>query len=227
MKSTALVTHWGPFTVDAEGDQIVAIRGHADDPDPSPIGQALHQARECRVARPAARRSWLDGGPGTRTEQRGREPFVEIGWDEALDRVAAELARVRDEHGHAALYGGSYGWSSAGRFHLSSGQISRFLRRFGGYTDAWGTYSSAAASAIIPYVLGISYLQSVGQQTSWSTIAENTDLFVSFGGLRLSNTQVTYGGQGPHHTREWLHRSRDRGVAFVNISPLRDDLAPW
>ncbi len=226
MKSSALVTHWGPFVVEADGDRVVSVRGHASDPDPSPIGQSLQQATDCRVERPSIRRSWLEDGPGARTELRGREPFVEVSWNEALDLVAGELARVRDVYGHTSIYGGSYGWSSAGRFHMSSGQITRFFRMFGGCTDAWGTYSSSAASGIIPYVLGISYLQGVAQQSSWSTIAEHTDLFVSFGGLRLTNTHVTYGGQGPHHTREWLMRARDSGVSFLNIGPLRDDFEP-
>ena len=47
---------------------------------------------------------------------RGREPFVPVGWERALDLVAGELARVRREHGPAAIMGGSQGWSSAGIF---------------------------------------------------------------------------------------------------------------
>ncbi len=226
MRSSDVLTHWGPFVVESDADEVVAVRPHPDDPDPSPIGQSLRAVRQCRVARPAVRRSWLDGGPGTRNDLRGREAFVEVAWDEALDLVARELARVRDDHGHAAIFGGSYGWSSAGRFHQSSNQIRRFFRQFGGCTETWGTYSSSAAAAILPYVLGMPYLQAVALQTSWSVIAEHAELFVSFGGLRLANTQVSYGGQGPHHTRDWLLRSKARGLEFVNVSPLRDDFAP-
>lgn len=225
MRSGTILTHWGPFLVDTQDERVVAVRPHPDDPDPSPIGQSLRQVRECRVARPSIRRSWLELGPGSQTAQRGKEPFVEVPWDEALDLVSAELARVRDEHGHSAIFGGSYGWSSAGRFHLSSNQIRRFFRFFGGCTETWGTYSSSAAAAIIPHVLGMSYLQAVAEQTSWSVIAEHTELFVSFGGLRLSNTQVSFGGQGPHHTGDWLARSKEARTRFVNISPLRDDFA--
>ena len=223
VRTTALVTHWGPFIVDSEGDEIVAVRDHPDDPDPSPIGQSLKQVKQCRVERPAVRRSWLEQGPGARRDLRGREPFVEVSWEQALDLVAAELTRVRDQYGYPAIFGGSYGWASAGRFHMASNQIYRFLRLFGGYTDARGTYSGSAAEAIIPRVLGLGYNQSVGLQTAWSVIAENTDLMVNFGGLRLSNSQVTFGGQGPHRTRDWLLHSAAQGVKFMNISPLRDD----
>lgn len=226
MKTSGVLTHWGPFVVETEGDVVTAVCPHPADPDPSPIGRSLRQVRECRVARPSVRRSWLDDGPGARTELRGKEPFVEVEWGEALSLVTDELTRVRQAHGNAAIFGGSYGWSSAGRFHLSSNQIRRFLRLLGGSTETWGTYSSSAAAGIIPHVLGMTYLEAVAEMTSWSVIAEHCELFVSFGGLRLTNTQVSYGGQGPHHTRDWMARAKARGVGFVNVGPLRDDFAP-
>ncbi len=59
------------------------------------------------------RRGWLENGPG-KDKRRGRDTFVAMPWDEVLDRLAAELVRVRDTHGPTAIYGGSYGWASAG-----------------------------------------------------------------------------------------------------------------
>jgi biotin/methionine sulfoxide reductase len=224
VKSTPLVTHWGPFIVDSEDDEIVAVHGHPDDPDPSPIGDSLRHVKQNRVARPAVRRSWLEEGPGARPDLRGIDPYIEVDWQTAFDLVAAELVRVRDEHGHSAIFGGSYGWGSAGRFHAPSTQLFRFLRHFGGYTDVWGTYSASAANAITPYILGHDYYRCISMQTSWTVIADNTDLFVSFGGMRLTNTQVTYGGQGPHHTRGWMEQASANGMKFLNISPLRDDI---
>jgi biotin/methionine sulfoxide reductase len=224
-ETTSTVTHWGPFLIESDGQSITAVNDHPSDPDPSPIGQGLRAATELRIIKPAVRASWLEGGPGTAPELRGVEPFVEVEWDEALDLVAGELTRVKTDHGNQAIFGGSYGWGSAGRFHQPSTQAYRFLRQFGGYTDAKGTYSSAAAEAIIPHIIGLSYHQAVGQQTSWSMIADHTELFVSFGSLRLSNTQVTYGGSGPHHTREWLEKCGH--VQFVNVGPLADDEADF
>ena len=52
-----------------------------------------------RILRPAVRRGWLEGGGGA---ARGRDAFVEVGWDEALDLAARELARVKAEHGNAS-----------------------------------------------------------------------------------------------------------------------------
>jgi biotin/methionine sulfoxide reductase len=211
--------------VEADGANITAVRDHPADPDPSPIGQSLRAATELRVDAPVVRRSWLEHGPGAATDGRGLEPFVEVSWEQAIDLVAGELARVRTDHGNQAIYGGSYGWGSSGRFHQPSNQIYRFLRLFGGYTDAKGTYSGSAAEAIVPHVLGMSYHAAVAAQTSWSVIADRTELFVAFGGLRLSNAQVTFGGSGPHHTRDWL--ARCTGTDFVSVSPLADDDADF
>ena len=222
-RRTPLVTHWGPHLVETTGGRITAVHGHPADPAPSPIGQGLLAATECRVTRPAIRHSWLYGGPGSATDLRGAEPFVEVEWDRALDLVAGELARVRDQHGHQAIYGASYGWGSAGRFHQPSNQTYRFLRIFGGYTDGRGTYSASAAEAIVPHILGYSYSRAIGSMTSWSQIVANTDTVVSFGSLRLNNAQVTFGGQGPHRTGHWLDEAQRRGITFVNVGPLRDD----
>ncbi len=223
MTLTPTATHWGPFLVESDGERVTAVHPHPLDTDPSPLGQGLTAMDRCRVARPAVRLSWLEDGPGAATDGRGREPFVEVSWDRALDLVAAELARVRDEHGHQAVYGASYGWGSSGRFHLPSNQTYRFLRLYGGYTDGRGTYSGSAAEALVPHVLGMGYGRAVGAQTSWSQIVAHTDTIVGFGSIRLNNAQVTFGGQGPHRYRYWLDRARERGIHFVNVSPLADD----
>ena len=224
MTTSATLTYWGPFLLERK-DERLRVSGHPQDPDPSPLGQSLKQSQECRVAKPSVRRSWLDSGPGSAPELRGREPFVEIEWDEALALVAGELERVRDAHGHEAIFAGSYGWGSTGRFHMPSAQLFRFMRQFGGCTDVWGTYSSSGAEAIVPYIFGDRYHSVQRAQTSWSVIAEHTELFVSFGGLRLSNAQVSYNGQGPHQTRGWMSRARANKLEFLNVSPLRDDIA--
>ncbi|MEM7253485.1 MAG: molybdopterin-dependent oxidoreductase [Pseudomonadota bacterium] len=230
IRSSSVLTHWGPCVVDGDGVHVTDVRSHPADPAPSALSASLRQAGHVRIEKPAVRRSWLNaletGSSDTANAKRGLEPFVELPWDEVLDIAAAELRRVRDAHGYDAIYGGSYGWGSAGRFHMPSGQMNRFMRQFGGCTDAWGTYSSSAAEAIVPYMLGMTYHQAVAQQTAWAMLSRHCELFVSFGGLRESNTQVTYGGQGPHWTGAWLGRAKAQGVTFLNVSPIRDDFDP-
>ena len=219
-------THWGPMMVGRDDDGSIHPKPHPKDLEPSALGLSLRQSRRSRVANPSIRRSWLESGPGASPELRGQEPFVEVSWDRAIELVSAELARVQDNYGHDAIFGGSYGWGSAGRMHMPNAQIARFMRLFGGCTDVWGTYSSTAAEGILPYIFGMPYFVAQSQLTSWSSIAKYTELFVSFGGLRLSNAAVTFIGQGPHRTGHWMQTARENGMTFVNVSPLRDDIAP-
>ena len=223
VRTTAMGTHFGSFLVDSRGGEVVAVRGHPTDPEPSHLGESLRHFAENRVMRPAVRQSWLRDGPGAATHLRGDDPFVEVDWETALDLVAAELTRVRDDHGNSSIFGGSYGWGSAGRFGLASSQQHRFMRFFGGCTDQKGTYSSAAAEAIFPYMVGMGYHAGIARQTSWSVICKHTELFVCFGGMRATNNHVTYGGQGPHHHNDWIARAAAGGVGFLNVGPLRDD----
>lgn len=218
------LTQWGAFRVTAEGAEITGVEPLAHDPDPSPIGRSLAAVTRSRVARPSVRESWLAHGPGAATDRRGQEAFVEVDWDTALDLVAAELTRVRTTHGDAAIYGGSYGWSSAGRFHHAQSQIHRFLATTGGYTASVNSYSLAAAEVIVPHVLGHAWWDIQDMHTSWPIIAEETDLFVAFGGVPPKNSQVQFGGQGTHTLRQWMVAARDRGCRFVNVGPIKDDV---
>lgn len=218
-------SHWGAFVATVRAGQVVSTRAFDDDPEPSPLVEAIPDGLDsaARVQAPAIRRGWLEGGPGALRQRRGRDPFVTVSWERALDLVAGELRRVRDEHGNAAIFGGSYGWSSAGRFHHAKTQVGRFLNSFGGCTAQIGNYSYAAASAILPHVIG-SDGATTGEVTTWDAIAGNTGLWVMFGGAPLKNAQVEAGGTAKHAASTGLRRVRDAGVQFVGVTPLRDDL---
>ena len=218
------LTNWGAYEVETDGRDITAVHPFAKDPDPSPIGQSLKAVRRSRVARPSIRESWFRYGPGSNPERRGWEPFVEVEWDVALDVLAAELDRVRTEHGNQAIFGGSYGWASAGRFHHALSQVHRFLNSIGGYTYSVDDYSIAAGHVITPHIFGFSFDDFVDEQPSFVEMSENTDLVVAFGGMPVKNSQVQYGGQGRHMLSSRLETCRDRGVSFVNLSPLGEDL---
>ena len=147
-------------------------------------------------------------------------------WDRALDLLANELGRVKTDHGNKAIFAGCYGWASAGRFHHAQSQIHRFLNLFGGYTYSVDTYSTAALTVLLPYIVGEKpYIWQ--NCTSWPVVAEHADTIVMFGGVPLKNTQVNPGGSGRHIVRESLERCRQRGVEFINLSPLRDDAAKF
>jgi len=223
---TYTAAHWGTYEVEYDGDgKAVKLHPFSRDPDPSPIG--LHmlsdEVSRLRVLRPAVRKSWLEHGPGSAPEKRGQEPFVEVSWDEALDLVARELARVKEKHSNRSIFGGSYGWSSAGRFHHAQSQVHRFLNSVGGYVRHADSYSLGAARVLMPHIVA-PMEELMAQHTSWNVLAEHCKLFVTFGGVPRKNSQINAGGATLHHVKGGLYGMRDAGVRFVNVTPTAEDL---
>jgi len=220
-------SHWGAFQVIKDGDRIVGVEPFAPDPNPSPIPKLLPAAvhHRNRVAKPSFRRGWLEGSGADRAQhKRGADEFVELPWDEALDILAAELERVRATHGNGSIFGGSYGWASAGRFHHALSQVHRFLNSIGGYVPSIASYSTAAAQAIMPHVLGMPFVKLTrGYYASWGSLAKHTDTLVMFGGINPKNSQVSMGGMTLHETAGWCAEFVERGMQLVNIAPQRSD----
>ena len=216
--------HWGAFAARWQ-DGRIEVRPHPGDPDPNVIPKNFATATDhkARIVRPMVRRGWLDHGPQP-DDRRGRDTFVAVSWDRALDLVAGELARVRDAHGPGAIYGGSYGWASAGRFHHALGQLHRFLNMaLGGFVRSVNTYSAGASSVILPHIIGS--LDAVGRRgVTWDQVAAHSDMVIAFGGLALKNSAIAAGGVSRHVERDAMRAARDRGARFVLVSPLRDDL---
>ncbi|WP_245216035.1 molybdopterin-dependent oxidoreductase [Pararoseomonas baculiformis] len=148
-------SHWGAFSARWR-DGALEVRPHPADPDPNGILQNFPDAlrHRARVAQPMVRRGWLDRGPGP-DARRGSDSYGPLAWDKAIELLGAELARVRDSHGPGAVFGGSYGWSSTGRFHHAQSQVHRFLNTVvGGYVRSVNSYSSGASSVLVPHILG-------------------------------------------------------------------------
>jgi len=215
--------HWGSFlardTIDG-----VELKPAPDDPDPSPILENIASSvrHPARIAQPMVREGWLTDGPGP-SSQRGRESFVAVSWDRALDLAAHALRSVYDsESGPRSVFGGSYGWSSAGRFHHAQSQVHRFLNCLGGYVSSRNTYSSAAAEVILERV--VADWQQVANGVTWAEIVETTDLVVAFGGMAVKNAAVAPGGLSTHVVPAQMQEAYQRGCRFVLVGPLRDDL---
>jgi biotin/methionine sulfoxide reductase len=220
-------SHWGTYLVEVdERGQVVAARPHADDHDAAPAIANVVEAQRtrARVARPAVRRRWLERGPGP-DPCRGDpdDEYVELDWPSALDLLAAELDRVRSGFGNGAIYGGSYGWGSAGRFQHAQSQLHRFLNRIGGYVRSVNDYSRGSSVVLQPYVVGKpGDLELRARPVSWRHVAEHTELLVSFGGLRRSNTWVVPGGHNRHVGTGYARRA-GASTRIVSLSAQRDD----
>ena len=220
-------THWGVGVATVQDGRIAGVAPHPEDPAPSRINENIAGSLngDARVRRPAIRAGWLDNGPeGRGGGGRGRESFVEVSWKTALDLVAREIARVRGAHGNEAIFAGSYGWASAGRFHHAQSQLKRFLNTQGGFLRSEGNYSFNAGLVLTPHIVKNLRVM-LGEATRWKVVAEHADLVVAFGGLAARNTQVSDGGIARHKMDAGMAACARRGVRFVNLSPLKGDAA--
>jgi len=220
MKLPLSASHWGAFRAEVAGGRVQRIVPFEHDPEPTRLNDVWPEmlTHELRVLRPAVRRGWLEGDGGA---GRGDDAFIEIGWDEALDRVAGEIARIRATYGNGALFAGSYGWSSAGRLHHARTLIRRFYASIGGFVDQETNYSYGAAMAFLPRILGVQ--DAIGSSvTGLETIRQHCDLFLAFGGIPAKNWEVQSGGVGEHRFGAFMAGITGR-VRTLNISPWRKD----
>ena len=215
------LSHWGLARPVVEDGKLIAMAAEGSDPAPSAINDNYLAAASgpMRISQPMVRQGYLNGDGGA---ARGEDSFVPVSWDYASKLVAEHLGKIIAEHGNKAIFGGSYGWASAGRFHHAQGQIHRFLNLTGGYTRSVNTHSHAAAEVVLPHLIG-SQDGLVDHQTPWELIVGHTELFVAFGGLPIKNAQVSAGGVSKHRVPAMLAAAKASGTKFITIGPLRDD----
>lgn len=219
-------SHWGVYEFVVNEGRLSALHPFSEDSDPSRIGHSIIDLLDdkTRISAPVVRKSWLDNGPGTSTHKRGSDSFVQVNWEDAEKLVATELERVIKTKGNQAIYAGSYGWASAGRFHHAQSQVHRFLNSIGGYTRSNNTYSFAAAEVIVPHILGSNLMDLLTLQTSWQSVCKHTDLMLAFGGLPIFNSQISNGGTGAHIQKTAVLSAASAGLRIVNLSPRRSDI---
>lgn len=220
-------SHWGAFSGELRQGRL-RVAPYPEDPAPSPLLSNFETAldHKSRVGKPLVRRGWLERGPGP-DERRGRDSYIELDWDDAIDLLSAELKRVNESHGPGAIFGGSYGWSSAGRFHHAQSQVHRFLNTvLGGYVRSVNSYSNGAGAVVLQHI--VAPLDHITRRnTAWPELAERTEMIVAFGGIPIRNAMVSAGGNSQHVAPQSLRRAAERGVQFVLIGPIRDDLADF
>ncbi len=220
MKYTA--AHWGAYRFNEGSGVLEAL---PTDPEPSRVGRGWVSASKntnARILKPAIRKGWLEGDNG---RNRCNDAFVEVDWDRALELAATELDRVRTEYGNQAIYGGSYGWSSTGRFHHAQSQMRRFLSLSGGFTSSRETYSHAAAEVLFPHVLGMKNKVFQDQMTTLPLVAEHCQIVLAFGGLNRRTAQIASSGTSTHDVGPWVRDMRAKGVRVISIAPEKPENA--
>ncbi len=181
---------------------------HPDSPDfPQQRGCARgrsqrHQVFDAdRLKYPMKRKNWAPGGG--KKELRGRDEWVRISWDEALDTVASEIKRIKDKYGNTAI------------FMPSGSEIGRTLTLYGGYVPMYATTSGGSLNATKPTVTG--YGVYVNMMVNDRMDHRKTTLFVHWGANSTSSS-------GGNPTYNYLQNKKN-GAKVIYIDPFYTDSA--
>lgn len=149
-----------------------------------------------RLRYPMKRKNWAPGG-GDRS-LRGRDQWVRISWDEALDLVASEIKRVRNQYGNESI------WATGGGAHYQN-----MLAKAGGFVSDWGTTSYGAWYEAPNYL---------GLHEGYSTFGVNDRL-----DLRKSQLIVLWGvnpaWSSPGNPTWHFLQAKKAGARFISIDP--------
>ena len=167
------------------------------------------------------REGYLKNGPKSR-EGRGSEKFVRVSWDKALDLVASEMKRVYGEYGPSAVFGRSYGWMSTGKVNASINLQQRLLNFCGGFIGCENSYSTAAISKILPYVVGSGDPRS----TSWDVVIEHADRVVFWGADPIVTNDIDW-LTTLHNGTGYVRALKAKGTKTYSINPVATDTGEY
>jgi biotin/methionine sulfoxide reductase len=171
-----------------------------------------------RVRWPMVRKGFLASPQGIR----GQDEFVRVSWDDALALIHAQHKRIRDSYGPSSIFAGSYGWRSNGVLHKASTLLQRYMSLAGGYTGHLGDYSTGAAQAIMPYVVGGNEVYQ--QQTSWPLVLEHTDVVVLWSANPLNTLKIAWNASDEQGIPI---STRCAKAASASSASIRCVLKPW
>lgn len=219
-------SHWGAMHAIVKNGRMISARPFRRDPFPNPLVEYTpeHVYSDSRVKYPMVRAGYLKRTHLSDSSQRGRDEFVRVSWDTALDLVAGELVRVKREYGPTAIYAGNKNWKSSGRFHNSGAALTRLLNLLGGYSPTYTNYSNGALSVILPYVLGS--WDPIYRPTAWPVVIESSELVVLWGSDPKKSLRA--GWLIPSHSGlQGLQQLKERGKRVIVIDPFRSESAEY
>lgn len=155
--------------------------------------------------------------PLRRVGPRGSAQFERVTWDEALDEIADQLARIRREHGNESIYL-AY---TTGQSCTTADPFERLMNCFGGFLDHYNNYSNPQINAMVRSMYGPGALYPGGSELD---AAANARLVLVFG----ASPAETGTGRATWHGA-WdrvVEQVGERGGRIVMVDPRRNGSIP-
>lgn len=170
---------------------------------------------ENRIKYPYRRASFNPNGERN-TQNRGKDEYVRISWDEAISIVSSEIKRIREKYGPAAITGMTSSHHNWGFLHYKMGPFGRFFNLLGYTTlfdnpDSWeGWQWGSIHSWGFHWRLG--HNEPFGQLED---ALKHTEQII-YWSVDPNSTSYMYGGQDVAIWKYWL---KELGVQSVFIDP--------
>ena len=155
--------------------------------------------------------------PLRRVGPRGSVQFERMTWDEALDEIADQLARIRREHGNESIYL-AY---TTGQSCTTADPFERLMDCFGGFLDHYNNYSNPQINAMVRSMYGPGALYPGGSELD---AAADARLVLVFG----ASPAETGTGRATWHGA-WdrvVGQVGERGGRIVMVDPRRNGSIP-
>jgi trimethylamine-N-oxide reductase (cytochrome c) len=184
--------------------------------NPYVVAERMRIYSENRIKYPY-RRKTFDPHDDRHPEMRGKDEYIRIAWDEALDTVAEEITRIRKTYGPAAVTAMASSHHNWGLLHYKMGPFGRFFNMLG-YTrlldnpDSWEGWHWGAVHAW-------GYFWKLGISDNYGMLEEalrNTEQVI-FWSVDPNTSAGGYNGQESVRYRHWL---RELGITRIFIDPF-------
>ena len=155
--------------------------------------------------------------PLRRVGPRGSAQFERVTWDEALDEISDQLARIRREHGNESIYL-AY---TTGQSCTTADPFERLMNCFGGFLDHYNNYSNPQINAMVRSMYGPDALYPGGSELN---TAADARLVLVFG----ASPAETGTGRATWHGA-WdrvVGQVGERGGRIVMVDPRRNGSIP-
>ncbi|MBE6121349.1 MAG: hypothetical protein E7190_01375 [Erysipelotrichaceae bacterium] len=142
--------------------------------------------------------------PMKRIGERGSGKFRRISWEQAVQEISAEWKRIRDTYGPSSRYV-NYATGVTGVMRPSR-LAKRLLACDGGYLESYGSYSSACASYIAPYIFGDVLFGNSPEDVL------NANLVIFWGD---NSTETIFGSERNYY----LSKLKEKNIRIIAIDP--------
>ena len=149
--------------------------------------------------------------PLRRTGPRGSGQYERVSWDEALDEVAAQLRRIRDTYGPAAILDASRS-GNLSMLHNGRAIVQRFFNMFGGATDLWSNLSAEAEVFAVR--------KTFGEKAEYKSAGREPGDFVNSRFMLMWGWSPGDGTFGTG-TLQFLKHAKKHGTRIVCVDPRR------